>query len=154
MPCSSVDGCQYSLFVRKLLPVSWGSKWLWCCVTHDCSKHTEQHVKLPSLLHDITVLVHVVETTGHTQVISVMSVYSEFYILKYFLMCSIDILKFDVRVSVHNWHTVFDCFSLDFFSWEKIFSRGLYGFLITLCLILNNHEKITVCSNVQNAVCD
>lgn len=72
------------------------------CVTHDCSKHIEQCVKLPSLLHDITVLVHVVDTTSHTQVISFMSVYSEFYILEYFLMCSIDFLKFDVRASMHN----------------------------------------------------
>jgi hypothetical protein len=72
------------------------------CVTHDCSKHIEQCVKLPFLLHEITVLVHVVDTTGHTQVISVMSVYSEFYILKYFLTCPIDFHKFDVRVSKHN----------------------------------------------------
>jgi len=109
---------------------------LYVCVTHDCSKHIEQCVKLPSLLHDITVLVHVIDTTGHTQVISVMSVYSEFYILKYFLMCFIDFLKFDVRVSMHNRHTVFECVSLDFFLLRKIFSHGLYGFLITLCLIL------------------
>ena len=57
---------------------------LYVCVRHDCSKHIEQCVKLPSVLHDITVLVQVVDTIAHTQVISVMSVYSEFYILKYF----------------------------------------------------------------------
>lgn len=75
---------------------------LYVCVTHDCSNHIEQCVKLPSLLHIFTVLVHVVDATGHTEVISVMSVYSEFCILKYFLMCSIDFLKFDVRVSKYN----------------------------------------------------
>ena len=90
-------------------------------------------MELPSLVHDIRVLVHVVDTTGHTQVISVMSVYSEFYILKYFLMCSIDFLKFDVRVSMHNSLTVFDWVSLDFFFFfffflEKYFHMGCMAF--------------------------
>lgn len=128
---------------------------LYVCVRHDCSKHIEHCVKLPSLLRDITVLVHVIDTTGHTQVMSVMSVYSEFYILKYFLMCFIDFLKFDVRVSMHNRHTVFECVSLDFFSFEKnIFTWVVWLFDHPVSNFKTTMKKITVCNNVQNAVCD
>lgn len=62
-------------------------------------------------------------------------------------MCSNGLHKFGVIVSVHNWHTVFDCISFyintsDYFLFlREIFSRGLYGFLVILCLILYYHEK-------------